>query len=425
MATSPPPSPGAFPTSDNKLQQLMAMGYKETQCAKALRIAQGDLDQAVGYLLLGEQSQQAFDFSARELICEDFNSPLLTAPNSNDSAVDLLGSSLPEGDLDVDVVGITEPQSSFGAASPEDQLVMMGFGRNQALHALRVSDGDVEQAIGFLSMGDSRQGFLVDMERFSSEGTLRNSSVTPSSISSSDAAHRTMPGTEDFIVAGSMSIPMATAMPAATTTSNPLPSTGPKPKIVATRGFLSVPGAGPFCACYAASRFLKGGVVTAPFLNDIMESGIELYRKKNENGVSIENVLRLYGKSHLGIQAIKSCEEDPKRGVFLDDDVQNDTGIRKLMATCRNEQEAGWQTILVGLQNDFFCVCLPPKGSSNKFWFLDFCRRTSVQTPGAYALVHSSLLQLEETMEAVFQNIGRRDEVDYVPFTLYRIKKIR
>jgi hypothetical protein len=93
------------------------------------------------------------------------------------------------------------------------------------------------------------------------------------------------------------------------------------------------------------------------------------------------------------------------------------------MATCRNQQEAGWQIILVELKNDFFCICLPPKGSANKFWFLDFCSRVVVRTPGAYALVHNSLLQLEETMEAIFKSIGQNNEVDYIPFTLYRVKK--
>jgi hypothetical protein len=154
-----------------------------------------------------------------------------------------------------------------------------------------------------------------------------------------------------------------------------------------------------------------------------MEAGIELYRKRNSAHFTIDTVLQTFGRSHLGIQVVRNGEEDPKRGMYIKNELQNDKGIRRLMAACRNEQEAGWQIVLVELQNDSFFVCLPPKGTSNKFWFLDFCPRFNVRTPGAYALVHNSLLQMEETMEAIIGGIGQNDEVDFVPFKLYRIKK--
>jgi hypothetical protein len=206
------------------------------------------------------------------------------------------------------------------------------------------------------------------------------------------------------------------------------PSEGPKPKIVATRSFLTVPGAGTFCSCYAASLFLTGGVVSAEFLNNIMSAGIELYRKAEPSGhidtfFSIEAVLKKYGRSHLNIQAITNGLEDPKRGFFVENDSQHDLGIRKLMAACRNEQERGWQIVLIEFQSDSFCACLPPKGSSNKFWFFDFFPRSNVQSPGAYALVHSSLLQMQDTMELVLKTIARNHDDEILPFLLYKIQK--
>jgi hypothetical protein len=403
-------------TTEN-MDQLRAMGYDEDQCAKALRIAHGDLDQAINWLLMGKNSQRAFDYSFHESICEDDSIPRDGTSNSP-VAIDASGNAdlFDTDDVGVGITALETSDTQAAASSPEDQLVMLGYSHNQAINALRIAEGDLDQALNFLAMGRSRQGFLLDIEHFSSERSLR---------CCSNNENEDPPGGIPAAVVDPPFVgppPISDSVPSPRN-NNPLPSTGPKPKIVSTRGFLSLPDATPFCACYAASRFLKGGVVSAPFLNEIMEAGIELYRKKNTFDMNIDTIIKMYGRSHLGIQAIQNGEEDPKRGIFIDNDLQNEKGIRKLMATCRNQQEAGWQIILVELKNDFFCICLPPKGSANKFWFLDFCSRVVVRTPGAYALVHNSLLQLEETMEAIFKSIGQNNEVDYIPFTLYRVKK--
>jgi UBA/TS-N domain len=421
MESSVPPSTQSQP---EKLDQLISMGYHMHQCLKALEVADGDLEQAVGYLLMRETSQRAFDFSSTELVADGGAAASVLPPTGTSDEI-IEGESSSRG-----ISGLPQPLhrhelvllDAYGS-SPEDQLLIMGYSRSQAIQALRVAEGDMEQATNFLLMGNSRRGFLLDLEHFSSARHLRGSSLTADE--SDEVASESRPAVADgrSMSGDSVDIQTTCLTPVVVSPSrNPPPYTGPKPKIVSSKSFLNVSTAGPFCACFAASRFLDGGVVTAPFLNDIMESSIELYRKSNQQ-FTIENVLKVYGKSHLGIQALVSGDEEPKLGVHIGNALQQEQGIRKLMAACRNEQQTGWQVILLELQNDSFCTCFPPKGTGSKFWFFDFCHRSSVRSPGSYALVHNSLLQMEETIESIIGAIGRREERDCVPFALYTIKK--
>lgn len=422
------------------LDQLVSMGYPIDQCLRALEVSNGDLEQAVGYLLMGEVSQSNFDYSVSESISEADEVFSLSAASHHAHHQMTPDVASARGSLifsppfmqrhEAPLPGASEappPPPSSSAAAAEDQLVMMGYTRNSAIHALRVAEGDLEQAVNFLLMQNSRQGLLLDVEHFGSERTLRSSvsTTTRSSDVASDVAVAS--NHSPFAVRRTTDCIPAQAPPSIPRISpaahNPLPYSGPKPKIVSTRTFLSVPGAGPFCVCFAASRFLTGGVVDAPFLDGVMESGIELYRRLNYRRLTIGTILQMYGRSHVGILFVNNGEEDPKRGLHTDTNLQHEKSIRRLMAICRNEQEAGWQIILLELQNDSFCACLPPKGSGNKFWFFDFGHRHNVRTSGAYALVHNSLLQMEETIEAIVGSIGRSDEVDHVPFALYRIKE--
>ena len=104
-------------------------------------------------------------------------------------------------------------------------------------------------------------------------------------------------------------------------------------------------------------------------------------------------------------------------------DLQHQLGVRKLLAKCRNEQPEGWQVLLLQLKADCFTICLPPKGTKNKFWYLDFVPRGKFRVPGAYARVHSSLLQMEESLEAVFTDICDRQEInkESASFVLYSV----
>jgi hypothetical protein len=433
-AGSPSNATSTSTSSTSKIQALMAMGYPEGKCTTALRVAGGDMEQAVGFLLMGDKSQRGFDFSFEESITSSGVGPgEVEVGNETCRAgspvVVPLTAMEPHGRNVVLPPMNPEPISAsatFATGDPtlEDQLMNMGYGRNQAKLALRVAQGDLEQAANFLLMGDSRAGFVSD-------SSLRNLSMTDNDAAVAAAMQ------EEALFEHARSTQHEQYYHQAPPTgyvegqSSALPPSGPRPKIVATQTFLTTPGAGTFCTCVAASRFLMGGVVSATFLNNIMEVAIELYRKSSggnanalDNDNSVESVIRKFGRSHLGIQVIRNGEVDPKHGVFMPHDLQHDMGIRKLLSTCRNEQQAGWQVLVVELKYDSFCVSLPPKGTSNKFWFLDFLPRTIVRAPGAYALVHSSLMQMEESMEAVFRTIAMKQESEFLSFTVYRIKKL-
>lgn len=429
------------------------MGYPEEKCAKALKVAGGDIEQAVGFLLMGDRSQRGFDSSSEEAITspargggndQAYNAASVAGTTIDGTRLPILPPTMPtqEGESTLASRYLQQPPSAGAFTTEnvelEDQLMNMGYGREKAKQALRVAQGDLEQAANFLLMGDSRSGFLLETE------SSPPPNVSCSSITANDAAVAAAIQQEDLFHhvrsthyrdqssfhpqlppsnregAPPMVYPVATDRPIA----------GPKPKIVATQTFLTTPGAAPFCTCVAASRFLMGGIASAPFLNNIMEVAIELYRKSsggNTNGsddYSIESVIKKYGRSHLSIQVVRNGGDDPMDGVFMPHDLQYDRGIRHLMMTCRNKQRAGWQIILLELKYDSFCACLPPKGTSNKFWFLDFLPRSNIRTPGAYALVHNSLLEMVESMESVFRTISMNQESEFVSFTLFRIKKL-
>jgi UBA/TS-N domain len=427
-------------SSSKKIQELVAMGYPEEKCTKALHVAGGDMEQAVGFLLMGDKSQRGFEYSSEEAIASgDYREDEIDNRMGRTEGSSMISPAMwpREGNT------MTPPQPpeltqtpgvySTGSEDLEDQLMSMGYSRNQTRQALRVAQGDLEQAANFLLMGDSRAGFVLE-----SEGSHRSFSTTDNDAAVAAAMqeealleharnndHQPQYHQPLFLPPTNRGEPGPVA-PAVVPDSA---TGGPKPKIVATQTFLTTPGAGPFCTCVAASRFLMGGVVSAPFFNSIMEAAIELYRKSaavtaNADDDAIESIIRKYGRSHLGIQVVTNGDDDPKHGVFMPHDVQHDRGIRKLLAACRNEQKAGWQIILVAMKYDSFCICLPPKGTSNKFWFLDFLPRSNVQTPGAYALVHYSLLQMEESIESVFRTILTKQESEFGSFTLYRIKEL-
>ena len=75
MSAASSPHSSVAATNDNnnnavgtKIQALLAMGYSEGKCTTALKVAGGDMEQAVGFLLMGDKSQRGFDFSFEESI---------------------------------------------------------------------------------------------------------------------------------------------------------------------------------------------------------------------------------------------------------------------------------------------------------------------------------------------------------------------
>jgi hypothetical protein len=207
---------------------------------------------------------------------------------------------------------------------------------------------------------------------------------------------------------------------------NSMNSSSIAPKMVVTQSFLTTPGASPFCTCVAASRFLTGGVVTSEFLNSILQGGIEMFRKTSGNSdYDVQKVLKKFGKKELGIEAIIHGDLEPKVGIFMEHDLHHTMGLRSLLTQCRNEQPVGWQVLLLESQFESFCICLPPKGTKNKFWYLDFTPRAQFRVPGAYARVHGSLLQLEESLESIFTHLTQYQSKGHESFSVCKIKKLK
>ncbi|KAG7338904.1 ubiquitin-associated UBA domain protein [Nitzschia inconspicua] len=240
------------------------MGYPAHQCTKALQVAEGDLEQAVEYLLMGDGSQQAFHYSATEMFSDggaDATAQTAEAPQIDQENEDFVSR---RGSFTFSL------QSTHRCETPlprspqvqlEEFLLIMGYSEDEITQALRVAEGDLEQAINFLLMGKSRQGFLLDVEHFSSEHSVQRNNMNISTGcglgSDNPVTHivqRVMTdGTNDI---RALRTNIATTRPPS---SNPLPYTGPKSKIVSTQSFLNVSAAGPFCTCFAGSRFLDGG----------------------------------------------------------------------------------------------------------------------------------------------------------------------
>ena len=251
--------------------------------------------------------------------------------------------------------------------------------------------------------------------------------------------------------------------------------------VVAKSSLLTIPvpdgareSASVFCAVVAAAKFFHGGKVNADFLNSIMHEGVytcaEALREQNaanqrstpsnnsgnpneshnsfKDEWSVLRVLVKYG-AQLGVAATE-MDENPKQGIYLEKELNHPWGIRKTLTKCRNEQKGReWQILILETTaiktRDCVCVCLPPKGTMNKFWCLDMKPRACFRAPlGAYARAHTNMAQLVESLEGIlksmviegmddrrkhpkqFYSFGMADhpDGDHEPFSVYTIRKV-
>ena len=380
------------------------MGYTSEQATQALRVAAGDLEQAVGFLLMGDQSQaQLADTLGSSFALLPPPSPVKSSRNRVSNNIPM--SHPPVGSGRGNSTSIANPIPSNNNSNDKnvDELIEMGYSRQAALNALSVAHGDMDQAVSFLLMGESRAGFVLELQSsFRFEDDHDHHGTSEFAASATPAATGAPPAT-----------PYASATTPRSSMYHPtsIRANSDIPKMVATPSYLATPGAASYCACFAASKFLGGGVVTADFLNEILALGVELFRKNNSQTYNVGQVVKKYGKSVMRIEAVTG-DDEPKHGMFIPNDLSNEIGLRKLLAHCRNHQPDGWQLLILEIESleEAFCIAIPPKGTKNKFWYLDFCPRKCVGSPGAYARVHSSLLQLEESLEAVFKLICRTNQ---------------
>jgi hypothetical protein len=219
-----------------------------------------------------------------------------------------------------------------------------------------------------------------------------------------------------------------------------------------------------FCAMVAASKFYQGGMVNSNFLNAIITEGIAFGNRMvvgvvrsggfggsrklttqppqgdydtawsvsrlvstmamtTTMGSSISSSSRSSRSNPWGDVAMmklveqSTTEDNPKLGIYIPSDLNHGHGLRKLLATCRNEQEGTqWQIVILEITitpspipiRDCVTICLPPKGTLNKFWCLDIQPRPCFRAPpGAYARAHTNMMQLVESLEGILKSVCR------------------
>ena len=402
------------------LEELVSMGYPRIQAKRALDIAGGDMEQAVGYLLMSERSQSQLQDT------QDDDHVVTSSEVAVGQLLDLGDDTTNHNPNDHANTNIYPPtKDASGPYSSQDsrilELTQMGYSIAAAQNALLLTDGDVNQAINYLLMDESRAGFHVEQEQQTEDDAL---DVAMAILLQEEELYGTRavspPSTANYNTANAANRPES-SMYHATAIRRDVDV----PRMVATDSYLKTDGAGPFCACMAASKFLSGGVVTADFLNTILAGGIELFRKSNSQEWDVGTILKKYGKANLNIEAVID-DDEPKSCVYLPNDLNQTLGIRKQIALCRNQQGTGWQVLILEIPHmESICIALPPKGTKNKFWYLDFQPRPCFRVDGAHARVHTTLLQLSESLETIFQGLVTSTHKEYQSFTIYMIKKLR
>lgn len=389
---------------ETKVTEITSMGYTREQGIQALRVSQGNAEHAVEFLLISDESKRE----------------LLGALDGHDDSFSFRGddghlgasSSASQGHNHASTsIPIPSTRQHHHNHSEEQEhnlgeIIQMGYCRKSALNALRIADGELTQAVSFLLMGESRNGFITNEELNDGAlaGALQQQGGEPStSTSTSSSGRRTS----------------LLHMPANI------------PKMVATyKSIFTYPRGGtpasPFCSGVAASKFLRGGTVHSEFLDDVLHSGVDMMIRENPlDSWGVDLVLQHCGRQFLGITAvIDERKDEPKQGVFLTHDLHHTLGIRKLLATCRNEQTgSNWSVLILETSSlETFCICLPPKGSSNKFWYFDHKPRTIFRVPGAYARVHVSMQLMVESLERILSCNAVNEE--YQSFAVYTIQKV-
>jgi hypothetical protein len=345
-------------TYEGKLTDLMDMGYPREQARRALDISDGDLEQAIGFLLMGDESQRGFDVGS--LMEDSFRGSLLSASglSGRSSPSALIGGTVAGGLVDEDAVR---------------EIMLMGYSKQLATEALNISGGDIDQAVSFLLMGESKSGFLITERPRSDSEDADVALAAALQREELENMQSSQPSTH-------VAPPQRSA-----TFSNPANN----PRMVATNGSVeSFPSSIPathFCSCVFASQFLRGGTVNSAFLDSALRAGVDMMQREQDSGQynvanndwSVGHILKYCGKQYLGITAVyDERKEEPKQGVFSVHDLQHSLGIRKLLATCRNEQAGRmWHVLVLDSTDQSFCICLPPKGSANKFWYFDAKKR--------------------------------------------------
>eukprot|EP00525_Craspedostauros_australis_P004649 CAMPEP_0198119390 /NCGR_PEP_ID=MMETSP1442-20131203/25417_1 /TAXON_ID= /ORGANISM="Craspedostauros australis, Strain CCMP3328" /LENGTH=274 /DNA_ID=CAMNT_0043777843 /DNA_START=6 /DNA_END=830 /DNA_ORIENTATION=+ len=244
------------------------------------------------------------------------------------------------------------------------QLMGMGFEADHAEEALRITAGNIENAVSYLLNG----GIEDDMQP--SAANVTDAVPTPSSVSSS------------------------------------------KP-IVGPISQYSVEDGRSACTCIAltaATKFLTSKCVDADFLRSMITEGVQTY---NSLSTSVE---------HMSAEEILSQDHpfplrcDDIRQGMLSHDPEHFIGLHVQLHAVRQEHDA-WMAVLLTKTPETVLLCLPPRGGS--FWLVDSHPRAQLGCDGAYAKEHASMAELIATLQMIFPPTDLGPDIPEMMATMY------
>lgn len=162
-------APSSDDPSKSSIERLLALGYTEREALKALRVSGDDLNQAIGFLVMDEESRAAFLTESTRASSSDLvaSSTAAAAATSELAAHPSTTTTLPRG-----MTKPHSPRAASGELKPgfvqvdsADTLVEMGYDRQQARLALAAAGGNLDRAVEILTSPHSAVILLRESER--------------------------------------------------------------------------------------------------------------------------------------------------------------------------------------------------------------------------------------------------------------------
>jgi len=233
-------------------------------------------------------------------------------------------------------------------------LISMGFSSEQCRHALAASKGDLNVSINLLLRGESSgEGEIQGFE----SSTMIQIELSQYSFSEGSSA------------CSSISLAFASA-------------------------FLNAIDQTTSC----------NDVITSSFLQASVLSGIEKYQMLGMGeGIpqhkSPEEILNALPDAF----AVQTCG-GVRQGVLTSD--EGPLGLKQTLSSCRDSNDIGWMAVVLTKPPETVCVCLPPKTETNSvlknYILLDSHPRHQFASYGCYAMFHSSLDHLNQSLKLIF-----------------------
>jgi hypothetical protein len=307
--------------------------------------------------------------------------------------------------------GSIQKDSNRMAEDAVAQLTAMGFETGPVNQALRLSNGNLEQAVNLLLSGS-----------IMAEAVVVAVAASPSSSGGG--------GTSSAVVFG------------------------PGGMVLGPMSQYSVEQGRSACTCIAltaASQFLQHPIVTPDLLQSMIVEGVRQYESLlSESGttsasgdtiehMSAEDVLLQDSSSPSSTSrfAVQLVTSIGVRQGMLTNDPHYELGLRNLLGSFRLQQHPSneWMAVLMTKTPETVLVLFPPPQSSHSesssFWLIDSHPRSS-QLPGAdmaYGKPHANLDELCATLHTIFPSMDLGPDVPemmgmmYNSFDLYPLTR--